>query len=91
MTSHLGFIDVVVLVLYLASAMGRLPAEQRWDVMTALLGHAQDATDNCSDKESALPYSVSENRAGHGSESREHPGGEKHAEGFQGNLPAATA
>src|SRR5438552_15086871 len=52
--------------------------------------HAHDATDNCSDKESALPYSVPENRADHGSESREHPGGEKHAEGFQWNLPRLT-
>jgi putative heme-binding domain-containing protein len=34
-----------VVRLYLASAMGRLPIEQRWDVMEALVAHSEDAAD----------------------------------------------
>jgi putative membrane-bound dehydrogenase-like protein len=34
-----------VVRLYLASGLQRLPAEARWDVLDALLAHAEDATD----------------------------------------------
>ena len=32
--------------LYLASAMQRLPLEQRWDTLTGLVGHREDASDH---------------------------------------------
>ena len=32
--------------LYLASAMQRLPLEKRWDTLTALVGHGEDASDH---------------------------------------------
>jgi putative heme-binding domain-containing protein len=32
--------------LYLASAMQRLPTDQRWEVMSALVAHSEDATDH---------------------------------------------
>jgi putative membrane-bound dehydrogenase-like protein len=32
--------------LYLASALQRLPLEKRWDTLTALVGHAEDASDH---------------------------------------------
>jgi len=35
-----------VVRLYLASALQRLPVEQRWDVAAALLGHGEDANDH---------------------------------------------
>jgi putative membrane-bound dehydrogenase-like protein len=35
-----------VVRLYLASAVQRIPVAQRWDIVTALLAHAEDATDH---------------------------------------------
>ena len=35
-----------VVRLYLASALQRLPLEQRWDILTGLVGHAADAGDH---------------------------------------------
>ena len=32
--------------LYLASALQRIPVEQRWDTLTALVQHAEDAGDH---------------------------------------------
>lgn len=35
-----------VVRLYLASALQRIPVDQRWDVLTALVQHAEDAGDH---------------------------------------------
>ena len=32
--------------LYLASALQRLPLENRWDILAGLVGHAEDAADH---------------------------------------------